>query len=215
MVIKLVQQASKMVELSRSVMEKLIILLILTAILISSPLVSAIGKPKGGNPVVIISTSMGDIEIELYPDKAPETVKNFLSYVNDRFYDGTIFHRVIPGFMIQGGGFTLDMKQKPTKAPIKNEANNGLKNDIGTIAMARTSVVDSATSQFFINLVDNNFLNHGARDFGYAVFGKVIRGMDVVHKIAGVKTSNRGSFQDVPIEPVVIESVRVVGQEEK
>lgn len=204
-----------MVELSRGVMEKLIILLILTAILISSPLVSAIGKLKGGNPVVIISTSMGDIEIELYPDKAPETVKNFLSYVNDGFYDGTIFHRVIPEFMIQGGGFTLDMKQKPTKAPIKNEADNGLKNDTGTIAMARKSVVDSATSQFFINLVDNNFLNHGARDFGYAVFGKVIRGMNVVHKIAWVKTSNRGSFQDVPIEPVVIESVRVVGQEEK
>ncbi|MGE5444301.1 MAG: peptidylprolyl isomerase [Ignavibacteriales bacterium] len=196
-------------------MNKLIILLALVAIFIPSLVVSARAKSKGGNPVVIMSTSMGDIKIELYPDKAPETVKNFLSYVNDKFYDGTIFHRVIPGFMIQGGGFTPDMKQKPTKAPIKNEADNGLKNDTGTIAMARTSVVDSATSQFFINLVDNDFLNHGDRDFGYAVFGKVVEGMDVVRKIAGVKTTNRGPFQDVPVEPVVIKSVRVVGQEGK
>ncbi len=193
-------------------MNKLIILLALIAIFIPSLALSAKAKSKGGNPVVIMSTSMGDIKIELYPDKAPETVKNFLSYVNDKFYDGTIFHRVIPGFMIQGGGFTPDMKQKPTKAPIKNEADNGLKNETGTIAMARTSVVDSATSQFFINLVDNDFLNHGSRDFGYAVFGKVIEGMDVVRKIAGVKTSNRGPFQDIPVEPVVIKSVRVVGQ---
>jgi peptidyl-prolyl cis-trans isomerase A (cyclophilin A) len=167
-------------------------------------------ESEGGNPIVIMSTSMGDIKIELYPDKAPVTVKNFLSYVNDGFYDGTIFHRVIPGFMIQGGGFTSDMQQKPTKPPIKNEANNGLKNETGTIAMARTSVVDSATSQFFINLTYNDFLNHGSRDFGYAVFGKVVEGMDVVNKIAGVKTGSRGMHQDVPLEPVVIKSVRVL-----
>lgn len=210
-----VQYTLGMVKPSRGTMNKLIILLALVAIFIPSLVVSAKAKSKGGNRVVIMSTSMGDIKIELYLDKAPETVKNFLSYVNDKFYDGTIFHRVIPGFMIQGGGFTPDMKQKPTKAPIKNEADNGLKNDTGTIAMARTSVVDSATSQFFINLVDNDFLNHGDRDFGYAVFGKVIEGMDVVRKIAGVKTANHGPFQDVPVEPVVIKSVHVIGQEGK
>jgi peptidyl-prolyl cis-trans isomerase A (cyclophilin A) len=168
------------------------------------------GETKGGNPMVIMSTSMGDIKIELYQDKAPETVNNFLAYVNEKFYDGTIFHRVIPGFMIQGGGFTPDMRQKPTGPPIKNEANNGLKNKTGTIAMARTSVVDSATSQFFINLTDNDFLNHGSRDFGYAVFGKVVEGMDAVNKIAGVKTGSVGMHRDVPQEPVVIESIRVI-----
>lgn len=168
------------------------------------------GETKGGNPMVIMSTSLGDIKMELYQDKAPITVQNFLSYVNDGFFDGTIFHRVIPNFMVQGGGFTQDMQQKPTKAPIKNEADNGLKNDVGTIAMARTGVVDSATSQFFINQADNDFLNHGSRDFGYAVFGKVVEGMDVVNKIAGVKTGRLGPFQDVPLEPVLINSVRVV-----
>lgn len=168
------------------------------------------GETKGGNPMVIMSTSLGDIKMELYQDKAPITVQNFLSYVNDGFFDGTIFHRVIPNFMVQGGGFTPDMQQKPTKAPIKNEADNGLKNDVGTIAMARTGVVDSATSQFFINQADNDFLNHGSGDFGYAVFGKVMEGMDVVNKIAGVKTGRLGPFQDVPIAPVVINSVRVV-----
>lgn len=162
--------------------------------------------------MIIVSTSMGDVKIELYPDKAPETVKNFLAYVNDKFYEGTIFHRVIPNFMIQGGGFTQDMQQKPTQPPIKNEADNGLKNDTGTIAMARTNVVDSATSQFFINLKDNDFLNHTPQNFGYAVFGKVIEGMDVVHKIEGVKTGNRGRYQDVPVEPVMIQSVRLVEQ---
>ncbi|MGH7909452.1 MAG: peptidylprolyl isomerase [Thermodesulfobacteriota bacterium] len=170
---------------------------------------------QGGNPMVIMSTSMGDIKIELYPDKAPETVKNFLAYANDKFYDGTIFHRVIPGFMIQAGGFTPEMQQKATKPPIKNEASNGLKNDTGTIAMARTSVVDSATSQFFINLTDNDFLNHGNRDFGYAVFGKVVEGMNVVNKIAGVKTGNQGMQRDVPLKPVAIESVRVIETEGK
>ncbi len=163
-------------------------------------------ETEGGNPVVIMSTSKGDIKIELYQDKAPITVENFLGYVNDGFYDGTIFHRVIPNFMVQGGGIGTDMKQKPTKAPIKNEADNGLKNERGTLAMARTGVVDSATSQFFINQVDNSFLDHGARDFGYAVFGKVVDGMDVVDEIAGVKTGPG----DVPEEVVVIESVKVV-----
>jgi peptidyl-prolyl cis-trans isomerase A (cyclophilin A) len=167
-------------------------------------------QTQGGNPVVIISTSKGDIKVELFKNEAPVTVENFLSYVNDGFYDGTIFHRVIPSFMIQGGGFTPDFAQKPTKAPIKNEANNGLKNDRGTLAMARTQVVDSATSQFFINLVNNDFLNNGARDYGYAVFGKVVDGMDVVDAIAAVPTDNKGMHGNVPTEDVVIESVKVV-----
>ena len=166
----------------------------------------------GKNPVVTMATGLGNIRIELDSAKAPATTQNFLDYVNDNFYDGLIFHRVIPGFMIQGGGFDAQMKQKRTKAPIKNEAANGLKNQSGTIAMARTNVVDSATAQFFINVKDNDFLNHrstSADGFGYAVFGRVIEGMDVVHKIEKVKTGNRGSHQDVPTETVVIESVRV------
>jgi cyclophilin family peptidyl-prolyl cis-trans isomerase len=166
-------------------------------------------RAEGTNPMVLISTSMGDIKVELYPEKAPETVKNFLGYVNDKFYDGTIFHRVIGNFMIQGGGMDKNMKQKATKAPIKNEAGNGLKNDTGTIAMARTSVVDSATAQFFINVKDNDFLNHkndSAAGYGYAVFGKVVDGMDVVHKIEHVATKPG----DVPVEPVIIKSVTVV-----
>ncbi len=167
-------------------------------------------ETQGGNPVVIISTSKGDIKVELFKNEAPVTVENFLSYANDGFYDGTVFHRVIPNFMIQGGGFTPDFAQKPTKAPIKNEADNGLKNDRGTLAMARTQVVDSATSQFFVNVVDNDFLNNGARDFGYAVFGKVVDGMDVVDAIAAVPTSNKGMHGDVPTEDVVIESVKLV-----
>jgi len=172
-------------------------------------------ESKRGNPMVVMSTSEGDIRIELYSDKAPITVENFLAYANEGFYHGTIFHRVIPGFMIQGGGFTPDMNQKPTKAPIKNEADNGLTNDKGTIAMARTSAVDSATSQFFINHNDNNSLNHGSRDFGYAVFGKVVDGMDVVDKIAGVKNGSKGMHQNVPEEVVMIESVRVLKPENK
>jgi len=172
-----------------------------------------IDKINGGNPMVIVFTSMGDIKIELYKDKAPITVENFLSYVSDKFYDGTIFHRVIPGFMIQGGGFTSDMNQKPAKPPIKNEADNGLRNERGTIAMARTNVVDSATSQFFINQVDNDFLNNGGGDFGYAVFGKVVEGMDVVDKISAVKTGSKGMNRDVPLETVVVESVKVVESE--
>ncbi|MDE0032923.1 MAG: peptidylprolyl isomerase [Deltaproteobacteria bacterium] len=162
----------------------------------------------GDRPVVIFSTSMGDITIELLTEEAPITAKNFLDYVDAGFFDGTIFHRVIPGFVIQGGGFTADMNQKETRAPIKNEADNGVKNTRGTLSMARTSDINSATSQFFINLKDNEFLDHGTRDFGYAVFGKVVEGMDVVDKIAGVKTGDRGYHSDVPVEPVVTNTAR-------
>ena len=158
--------------------------------------------------MVIFSTSMGDITIELLSEEAPITTKNFLEYVDAGFFDGTIFHRVIPGFVIQGGGFTADMNQKPTRAPIKNEADNGVKNSRGTLSMARTSDINSATSQFFINLKDNAFLDHGTRDFGYAVFGKVVEGMDVVDKIAGVKTGNRGHHSDVPMEAIVTTTAR-------
>jgi len=159
---------------------------------------------KMENTEVVFSTNQGDFTIELYADKAPITVKNFLAYVDEGFFSDTIFHRVIPGFMIQGGGFKKDMSQKPTKAPIKNEADNGLRNSRGTLAMARTGVVDSATAQFFINLTDNSFLDHGVRDFGYAVFGKVVSGMDVVDKIAAVKTATTGGHQNVPVEPVIV-----------
>ncbi len=166
------------------------------------------------NPSVIMSTNMGDIRIELFADKAPITTTNFLNYVAEGFYDGLIFHRVIAGFMIQGGGLDDEMKQKATKPPIKNEATNGLKNQVGSLAMARTSVVDSATAQFFINVKDNGFLDHrtaSADGFGYAVFGQVVEGMDVVHKIEKVKTGSRGHYQDVPLEPVVIQSMRLEG----
>ena len=158
--------------------------------------------------MVIFSTSMGDITIELMSEEAPISAKNFLDYVDAGFFDGTIFHRVIPGFMIQGGGFTEDMNQKPAQAPIKNEADNGVKNTRGTLSMARTSDINSATTQFFINLKDNEFLDHGTRDFGYAVFARVVEGMDVVDKIAGVKTGNKGSHSDVPMEPVVTNTAR-------
>jgi cyclophilin family peptidyl-prolyl cis-trans isomerase len=185
---------------------------VLSALTLITMFVTGEARAEGKNPMVLMSTSVGDIKIELYEDKAPVTVKNFLGYVNDKFYDGTIFHRVIPNFMIQGGGFDKDMKQKPTKAPIKNEAGNGLKNVTGTLAMARTGVVDSATGQFFINVKDNDSLNHRdeAAGFGYAVFGKVVEGMDVVHKIEHVQTANKGGFGDVPVETVVIKSVTVV-----
>ena len=160
--------------------------------------------------MVILQTSKGDITVELYEKQAPESVKNFLQYVDDKHYDGTIFHRVINGFMIQGGGFTPDMTQKPTRAPIKNEAGNGLKNERGTLAMARTSDPDSATSQFFINVVDNGFLNRAeAQDgVGYCVFARVTKGMDVVDAIRGVATGRRGYMGDVPVEPVVILSAK-------
>jgi cyclophilin family peptidyl-prolyl cis-trans isomerase len=159
--------------------------------------------------VITISTNHGDIVVELFEETAPISCENFRQYANDGFFDDTIFHRVIPNFMIQGGGFTADMSQKSTRDAIKNEADNGEKNLRGTLAMARTQVVDSATSQFFINLRDNNFLDHGGRDFGYAVFGKVADGMDVVDAIAAVSTGNQGGHQDVPAEPVVINSVTV------
>jgi cyclophilin family peptidyl-prolyl cis-trans isomerase len=159
------------------------------------------------NPTVQMTTSLGEITIELFADKAPVSVSNFLAYVDANFYDGTIFHRVIPNFMIQGGGFTADMRQKPTKPTIRNEADNGLKNTRGTLAMARTAVVDSATSQFFVNTVDNGFLDFrdkSAQGYGYAVFGQVTAGMDVVDKITQVRTGNRGPHQNVPAEPVTI-----------
>ena len=160
-----------------------------------------------------IETSMGTITVELDDAKAPITVKNFIDYAQAGHYDGTIFHRVIDGFMIQGGGFTKDMNQKETRAPIKNEAANGLKNVRGTLAMARTMIVDSATSQFFINLVDNEFLDYRGPDprmFGYAVFGKVTDGMEVVDRIAKVKTGFAGPHQNVPEEPVIIRKVHLV-----
>ncbi len=162
------------------------------------------------NPVVLMQTSRGDVTLELDAINAPITVKNFLAYVADGFYEGTIFHRVINNFMIQGGGMTADMKEKKNRATIKNEADNGLNNVRGSIAMARTQVVDSATSQFFINVVDNGFLDHKAKTpsgYGYAVFGKVIKGMEVVDEIRGVKTGNKGYHQDVPIDPVTIEKM--------
>ncbi len=164
------------------------------------------------NPVVVVKTSKGDVKVELFADKAPITVANFLSYAKDKHYDGTVFHRVIPNFMIQGGGYGADLGEKKTKAPIKNEATNGLKNTRGTLAMARTSDPNSATAQFFINTVDNASLDHRdtGRGFGYAVFGKVIDGMDVVAVIEKVKTTGKGQHQNVPTEAVVIESITVV-----
>ena len=166
-----------------------------------------------GNPKVEMETSKGKFVIELFPEKAPETVKNFLNYVEAKFYDGTIFHRVIPNFMIQGGGFTSDMKKKSAGAPIKNEADNGLKNERGTIAMARTGDPHSATAQFFINSVNNDFLNHKGKTqqgWGYVVFGKVIKGMDVVDAISSAKTVTRGGYQDIPAETIEIRSAIVL-----
>lgn len=163
---------------------------------------------KEANPMVLIETTLGDITLELYPDKAPVSVKNFLQYVDDSFYDDTIFHRVIGNFMIQGGGFTADFQKKPTRSPIINEASNGLKNETGTIAMARTGDPNSATSQFFINVVNNAGLDRPKPDgHGYAVFGKVVSGMDVVNKIKAVATGTRNGHGDVPIEDVVITKV--------
>ena len=163
------------------------------------------------NPKVVLETSKGKIVLELYPDNAPETVKNFLNYVDAKYYDGMIFHRVIPNFMIQGGGFTPDMKRKAPQAPIKNEADKGLKNDRGTIAMARTGDPHSATAQFFINSKNNDFLNHRSKTqqgWGYAAFGKVVDGMKTVDAISAVKTKTTGGFRDVPAEPVVIKSAK-------
>jgi peptidyl-prolyl cis-trans isomerase A (cyclophilin A) len=163
------------------------------------------------NPMVELRTSLGPITVELYQDKAPKSVANFLSYVRSGHYDGTIFHRVIDGFMVQGGGFEASMQQKATGAPIENEAKNGLKNSVGTLAMARTSNPHSATAQFFINVADNRFLDYpGSDGWGYAVFGKVTRGYDVVEKITRVPTTTVGGHQNVPAQPVIIESVRLV-----
>jgi peptidyl-prolyl cis-trans isomerase A (cyclophilin A) len=172
---------------------------------------AALAEPAKA-PVVVIKTSMGTIKAELYQDKAPVTVKNFLQYVNDKFYDGTVFHRVMPTFMIQGGGFDAKMVQKPTRAAIKNEAKNGLKNVTGTLAMARLPEPDSASSQFFINVANNQPLDYrgdDARKIGYCVFGKVFEGMDVVDKIKAVPTTSAGIHQNVPVTPVVIESIRL------
>jgi peptidyl-prolyl cis-trans isomerase A (cyclophilin A) len=180
-------------------------LLLLALALLSS--ISALAA----NPQLEVKTSMGTLTIELYEDKAPKSVENFLRYAQDDFFNGTVFHRVIPGFMIQGGGFTADMKQKETRAAIQNEAKNGLKNETGTLAMARTGDPHSATAQFFINLKDNSFLDYPSRDgWGYAVFGKVVQGFDIVQKIATVPTSNAGPHQNVPTIPVLIESVKLL-----
>jgi cyclophilin family peptidyl-prolyl cis-trans isomerase len=163
------------------------------------------------NPVVVMQTSMGDITIELFQDQAPISVENFLQYANDGYYAGTVFHRVIQTFMIQGGGMTADLSPKQTRAPIKNEATNGVSNARGTIAMARTNVVDSATSQFFINTVDNRSLDHrdrSARGFGYAVFGEVADGMDVVERIERTRTHSRNGLDDVPRDPIIIIQIR-------
>ncbi len=181
-------------------------LLACAALVLGTALPAAAQKTTA--PRVKLETSMGNIVLELDAQKAPKTVANFVQYVKDRHYDGTVFHRVIDGFMIQGGGFTADMNQKPTRAPIKLESQNGLKNSTGWIAMARTSVPDSATSQFFINVVDNSMLNHPQPDgHGYAVFGKVVKGMDTVEAIKAVRTGSSGMHRDVPAEPVVIQSM--------
>lgn len=162
------------------------------------------------NSLIRFETSHGGFTVELFPKEAPVTVENFLGYVDEGFFDGTIFHRIVPGFVIQGGGLDQEFRSKQTRAPIRNEAKNGLKNLRGTLSMARTGVVDSATSQFFVNLADNAFLDHSARDFGYAVFARVTEGMEVVDTIAGVETGRRKGYQDAPMEDVVIVSARRV-----
>jgi len=183
-------------------------ILLITIIVLSFCSLGA--RPRILNPKVIIKTTMGDIEMELFKDKAPISVDNFLTYVKDGYYKNCIFHRVIPRFMIQGGGLDKAMNKKETRPPIKNEADNGLKNDRGTISYARRPEKDSATAQFFINLVDNNALNHKVRDFGYAVFGKVTQGMDVVDKIAAVKTGIQRGMRDVPEKQIVILSIKIL-----
>ena len=160
--------------------------------------------------MIRFETTLGDFTIELLEKEAPLSAANFLRYVEDKFFDGTIFHRIVPGFVIQGGGFTEDMTQKRTQPPVKNEADNGLKNSRGTLSMARTNDINSATSQFFVNLKDNDSLDHSRANFGYAVFARVTEGMDVVGKIAAVKTGRQRGFDDVPVEPVVMKSVRVM-----
>ena len=188
--------------------------ILIAPLLLTAMAVTTVAQEKPmSHPKIVMETSEGTIVLELYPDKAPLTVKNFLNYVETGFFNGTIFHRVIPGFMIQGGGFSRDLKQKPTSAPVKNEADNGLKNDRGTIAMARTQDPHSASSQFFINTVDNTFLNYKSQTvsgWGYAVFGSVVEGMAVVDAISKVATASQGRFDDVPKTPVEILQVRKV-----
>ena len=164
-----------------------------------------------GNSLIRFETSHGDFTVELYAEEAPESVANFLAYVDAEFFDGTIFHRIVPGFVIQGGGLDVDFANRQTRDPVRNEAKNGLKNLRGTLSMARTSAIDSATSQFFVNLADNAFLDHSARDFGYAVFGRVTDGMTVIDTIAKVPTGRRKGYQDAPLEDVVIKSSRRIG----
>jgi cyclophilin family peptidyl-prolyl cis-trans isomerase len=176
------------------------------------PLQAPAPTPAPGNPVVIVSTSMGDITLELFKDRAPVSVQNFLQYVTDGFYEGTIFHRVKRNYVVQGGGYTPEMVEKTTRPPILNEATNGLRNTRGTVSMARTRALRSATSQFYVNLANNTELDHrgySPDDFGYAVFGRVLSGMDVVDKIAAVRTGEAGGMEDVPVEPVVITSVKI------
>jgi peptidyl-prolyl cis-trans isomerase A (cyclophilin A) len=162
--------------------------------------------------MIRFETTHGEFTIELFDKEAPVSAANFLKYIDDGFFDGTIFHRIVPGFVIQGGGFTEDMTQKRTHPSIKNEADNGLKNERGTLSMARTNDVNSATSQFFVNLKDNDFLDHKRGNFGYAVFGRVTEGMDVIDKIAAVETGRRRGFEDVPVEPVIMTSVRRIAK---
>lgn len=183
----------------------LVVLVALCSLAAMVPAVLAAGETR-----VMLTTSAGNIELALDSDKAPVSAQNFIDYVNSGYYNNTVFHRVIPGFMVQGGGFTADMQQKTANAAIKNEADNGLLNLRGTISMARTADKDSATSQFFLNVADNAFLDHGQRDFGYAVFGKIVSGMEVVDKISQVPTKNMGPHQNVPSEPIVILSAKVL-----
>jgi cyclophilin family peptidyl-prolyl cis-trans isomerase len=186
------------------------ILFALLGFLLQTPAATASLQPAPGNPVVVVETSEGTITLELFKDRAPVSVDNFLQYVRDKHYDGTIWHRVVAGYVIQGGGFTPEMVEKGVRAPIQNEATNGLSNLRGTVAMARTRLARSATSQFYINLADNPSLDHrgfSPDDFGYAVFGRVLSGMDVVDRIGAVKTGTREGMDDVPIEPVLIKRV--------
>jgi len=186
-------------------------LLLLAQAATTSPAAPPSPRPKPSGPVVVLETSLGRIRIGLYDDKSPVSTENFLKYVRKGHYNGTLFHRVMPNFMIQGGGMTQDMSEKPTDPPIRNEARNGIRNSRGTVAMARTNDPNSATAQFFINLKDNAFLDFGIRGAGYAVFGDVLEGMDVVDKIAAVQTTRRGQHDDVPVTPVLIVSARVEG----
>ena len=194
-----------MVRYTAPMTQRISSLLLIAAFVFSHPGCGKEDAQEGSSgPVVVLATSMGDIAIELNPQKAPKTVENFLAYVDEGFYDGTIFHRVMPDFMIQGGGMLANMTPKETHPPVTNEADNGLTNDRGTVAMARTAAVNSATSQFFINVTDNSYLNHGVRDFGYAVFGRVIDGMDVADAIAVAPTRP----PNIPVEPILIVSAR-------